>query len=58
MYYILYERKNILQSMQYLLYKKYYIVQKYTQMHIENDIKFISDENEYENVLNYLLVKL
>jgi hypothetical protein len=38
--------------------KKYYIVHKYRQMHIENDIKFISDEYEYENVLNYLLVEL
>jgi hypothetical protein len=27
-------------------------------MHIENDIKFKSDEEEYENVLNYLIVKL
>jgi hypothetical protein len=25
-------------------------------MRIENRIKFISDENEYEKVLNYLLV--
>ncbi len=38
--------------------KRYWIHHKYTKMHIENDIKFKSDEEEYENVLNYLIVKL
>ncbi len=58
MYYIVNDRKSILQSMQYLLQKKYYIIHKYTQIHIENEIKSKSDEDEYENVLNYLIVKL
>jgi hypothetical protein len=36
--------------------KKYWVYHKYTKMHIENYTK--SDEDEYENVLNYLIVKL
>ncbi len=35
---------------------KYWVNHKYTKMHIENHAK--SDEDEYENVLNYLIVKL
>jgi hypothetical protein len=59
MYYILNERKKyIAKYVIFIIEKKYYIVHKYTQMRIENRIKLISDENEYEKVLNYLLVKL
>ena len=36
--------------------KKYWVYHKYTSMHIENYAK--SDEDEHENVLNYLIVKL
>ena len=38
--------------------EKYFIYHTRTQKHIQNDIKFKSDEDEYENVLNYLIVKL
>jgi hypothetical protein len=38
--------------------KKYYIIHKYTQMHMENDIKFKSDEDIYENIMNYLIIQL
>ena len=38
--------------------KKYYIIHKYTQMHMENDIKFKSDEDIYENIMNYLIMQL
>ena len=36
--------------------KKYWVYHKYTSMHIVNYTK--SDEDEYENVLNYLIVQL
>ena len=36
--------------------KKYWLYHKYTAMHIENYAK--SDEDEYENISNILIVKL
>ena len=36
--------------------QKYWVYHKYTSMHIENYTK--SDEDEYENISNYLIVKL
>ena len=38
--------------------KKYYIIHKYTKMHMENDIKFKSDEDIYETIMNYLIIQL
>ena len=38
--------------------KKYWVYHKYTTMHIENKIKHKSGEDEYENVLYYLIVQL
>ena len=38
--------------------QKYYNYHKKTLKHIENDIKYKSDEDIYENLLNYLIVKL
>jgi hypothetical protein len=38
--------------------KQYYIIHKYTQIHMENDIKFKSDEDIYENIMNYLIIQL
>ena len=35
---------------------KYWVYHKYTKMHIENYTK--SDEDEYESISNYLIVKL
>jgi hypothetical protein len=38
--------------------KKYYIIHKYTKMHMVNDIKFKSDEDINENIMNYLIIQL
>ncbi len=58
-YYILYERKKIYCKACNIYYnKKYWVYHKSTSMHIENYAKSDEDEDEYENVLNYLIVKL
>ncbi len=38
--------------------EKNYFIHKYTQMHTENDIKFKSDEDIYENIMNDLIIQL
>ncbi len=37
---------------------KYYIYHKYTLKHIENDVKFKTDEDKFENIMNYLIIQL
>ncbi len=58
MYYILNDRIYIAKYVIFIIIKKYYIIHKYTQMHMDNDIKFRNEEDENENALNYLIVKL
>ena len=38
--------------------QKYYNYHKKTLKHIENDIKYKSDENIYEYIMNYLIIQL
>ncbi len=41
-----------------LYYKqKYWVHHTRTQKHIQNDIKYKSDEDIYSNVLNYIILK-
>ena len=55
-YYILHERKIYCKACNIYYNQKYWTYHKYTAMHIENYTK--SDEDEYENISNYLIVKL
>ena len=50
------EKKVYCQACNIYYNKKYWVYHIYMSMHTENYAK--SDEDEYENVLNYLIVKL
>ncbi len=57
MYYILMKQNIYCRECKSYFTQKYYNYHKKTLKHIQNDIKYKSDEDIYENVLNYLIVK-